>query len=298
MRRRFAGSLGFVALVAASFVGAPPGGAAGSDDFPVIVKADNGKVEIEERPERIVSLSASATEILFAIGAGDQVVAVDEQSDYPAGVPTTDLSGYEPNIEAIAGYEPDLVVVGSPGVAEPLERLDIPVIEDDAPTRLKGAYRQFRRLGKATGHRDEADDAVAGMKQEIADLVEGVPDRDAPATAYWELDDTYYSVTSETFIGQVLTLAGLTNIADEADDTTDYPQLTSEFIVSADPDFILLADTECCGQSAETVADRPGWADLTAVRDGGVVELDDDVASRWGPRVVELFEVIVESTTT
>ena len=298
MRRRIPSFVALVAVALATFATATSPVAAGRDDFPVTVDADNGEVEIDAQPQRIVSLSATATEILFAIGAGDQVVAVDDQSDYPPGAPTTDLSGYEPNIEAIAGYEPDLVLAGSPGVAEPLERLDIPAIEEDAPRRLKGAYRQIRKLGRATGHSEGAADLVTEMKGEIADLVAQVPDRDAATTTYWELDDTYYSVTSKTFIGQLLDLAGLANIADEADDTSDYPQLTSEFIVDSDPEYIFLADTECCGQSAETVAARPGWGDLGAVQNEGVVALDDDVASRWGPRVVELFQTIVESTTT
>jgi iron complex transport system substrate-binding protein len=236
--------------------------------------------------------------MLFAIGAGDQVEAVDDQSDYPAGVPTTDLSGFEPNPEAIAGYDPDLVVATDAAVAEALERVEIPVLVLDAPSRLRGAYRQIRTLGTATGHPDEAAEVVTGMKDDIAALVEEVPDRDAPPTAYWELDDQYFSVTSKTFIGQVLSLAGLANIADEADDESDYPQLSSEYIVDSDPDYIFLADTECCGQSPETVAARPGWGDLVAVQNNGVVALNDDVASRWGPRVVELFQIIVEATTT
>jgi len=236
--------------------------------------------------------------MLFAIDAGDQVVAVDDQSDYPPGVPTTDLSGYEPNAEAIAGYDPDLVVAADEAVADALNRVDIPVIAFDAPARLKGAYAQIRQLGKATGHSVEATELVTEMKDEIAALVDEVPDRDAAPTAYWELDDQYFSVSSKTFIGQVLKLAGLANIADEAEDTSDYPQLSSEYIVDSDPDYIFLADTECCGQSAETVAGRPGWGELVAVQSDGIVALNDDVASRWGPRVVDLFEIIVEATAT
>ncbi len=303
MKRRITSLLALVAFARAAVATAPSPVAAGpvatgTVDFPVTVKADNGKVEIDAEPGRIVSLSATATEMLFAIDAGDQVVAVDDQSDYPPGVPTTDLSGYEPNAEAIAGYDPDLVVAADEAVADALNRVDIPVIAFDAPARLKGAYAQIRQLGKATGHSEEASDLVTEMKDEITALVDEVPDRDAAQTAYWELDDQYFSVSSKTFIGQVLTLAGLANIADEAEDTSDYPQLSSEYIVDSDPDYIFLADTECCGQSAETVAARPGWGDLVAVQDDGVVALDDDVASRWGPRVVELFQVIVEATTT
>ena len=298
MKRRITSLLALSVFALAAVAIAPPPVAAGQDDFPVTVKADNGKVRLDAQPERIVSLSPTATEMLFAVGAGDQVEAVDDQSDYPAGVPTTDLSGFEPNPEAIAGYDPDLVVATDDAVADALNRVDVPVIVFDAPARLKGAYVQIRQLGKATGHSEEATEVVTEMKDEITSLLDQVPDRDAPPTAYWELDDQYFSVTSKTFIGQVLSLAGLANIADEADDQSDYPQLSSEYIVDSDPDYIFLADTECCAQSPETVADRPGWGDLVAVQNDGVVALNDDVASRWGPRVVELFQIIVEATTT
>ncbi|MGH9031603.1 MAG: ABC transporter substrate-binding protein [Acidimicrobiia bacterium] len=298
MTRRITSLLALVAVALTAVATAPLPATAGEDDFPVTVKGDNGKTEIDSRPERIVSLSPTATEMLFAIGADEQVEAVDDQSDYPADVPTTDLSAFEPNPEAIAGYDPDLVVATDEAVADALDRVDIPVVVFDAPARLKGAYRQIRVLGKATGHPDEAKELVTDMRDEIDALVDEVPDRDSAPTAYWELDDQYFSVSSKTFIGQVLSLAGLANIADEAEDTSEYPQLSSEYIVDSDPDYIFLADTECCSQSPETVADRPGWGDLVAVQNDGVVALNDDVASRWGPRVVELFEIIVEATTT
>jgi iron complex transport system substrate-binding protein len=249
-------------------------------------------------PERIVSLSATATEMLFAIGAGDQVVAVDDQSDYPPGVPVTDLSGFEPNAEAVAGYDPDLVVMSDGSIADSLEELEIDALVQSAPKRLRGAYRQIRELGEVTGHEQEAEEVVDQMKSDIADLQDQVPDRDAEPPAYYELDDQYFSVTSATFIGQVLSLAGLANIADEAEDRAGgYPQLSAEYIIDADPEYILLADTECCGQNADTVAARPGWSDIAAVSNGNVVLLQDDIASRWGPRVVELLQTIVESTT-
>src|SRR5688572_12023531 len=250
-------------------------------------------------PERIVSLSATATEMLFAIGAGDQVVAVDDQSDYPPGVPVTDLSGFEPNAEAVAGYDPDLVVMSDGSIADSLEELEIDTLVQSAPKRLRGAYRQIRELGDVTGHEEEAEAVVAQMKSDIADLQDQVPDRDEQPTVFYELDDQYFSVTSATFIGQVLSLAGLANIADEAEDKAGgYPQLSAEYIIDTDPDYILLADTECCGQNADTVAARPGWSDIAAVSNGNVVLLQDDIASRWGPRVVDLLQTIVEATTT
>jgi iron complex transport system substrate-binding protein len=265
--------------------------------FPVAVEGTNGQVTIDERPKRIVSLSPTATEDLFAIGAGDQVVAVDDQSNYPGDAPTTDLSGFEPNVEAIAGYEPDLVVFATePGdLGSSLEGLGITALQLDAAPNLDVAYNQIEQLGAATGHADESAALVEQMRSDIQGLV----DEADPATGtsfYYELDDTFYSVTSKTFIGQLLRMLGLENIADEVGKGSGgYPQLSAEYIIESDPDLIFLADTKCCGQSAETVAERPGWAGLTAVADGGVVPLDDDVASRWGPRVVGLLEQISDA---
>ncbi len=113
-----------------------------------------------------------------------------------------------------------------------------------------------------------------------------------PLTYYYELDQTYYSLTSKTFVGQLLALLGLKSIADAAHGAAaagGYPQLSSEFIVKANPDYVILADTLCCHQSAATVAHRPGWAGMRAVRDGHVIALNDDIASRWGPRIVTLL---------
>jgi iron complex transport system substrate-binding protein len=260
----------------------------------VTIDAANGEVAIEARPEAIVSLSATATEMLFAIGAGGQVVAVDSNSNYPKEAPTTDLSAYEPNLEAIAGYKPDLVVYSDdPGeLAAGLAKLGIPAMKEPAAKSLDDTYAQLDQLGRATGHPAEAAKVTTTMKAEIAKIVAaGRPER--PLTYYHELDKNLYSATSKTFIGQLYAQLGMENIADAADkEATGYPQLSAEYVVKADPDLIFLADTKCCGQSASTVAARDGWERLTAVRSGGVVELDDDVASRWGPRVVDFLKTV------
>lgn len=264
--------------------------------FPVTVDAANGKVTIDERPERIVSLSPTATEMLFAIGAGGQVVAADEYSNYPPEAPDTNLSGYQPNVEAIVGFDPDLVVVSNDvnNLVASLEGLGVPVLLEPAAETLDDTYTQIEQLGKATGHVADAARLVASMKSEIERLVASVPTFDRPRTYYHELDPTFYSATSGTFIGQLYSLVGLKNIADRAQGGGPYPQLAAEFIIEANPDLIFLADTKCCGVTAATVASRPGWDRITAVRTGAVVELDDDVASRWGPRVVDFLRVVVE----
>ena len=250
--------------------------------------------------ERIVSLSPTATEMLFAIGAGGQVVAVDSNSNYPRQAPRTSLSAYQPNIEAIAGYKPDLVVYSDdPGeLAAGLAKLGIPALKQPAATRLDDTYAQLDQLGRATGHVAEAGRLTASMRAEIQKIA-AAPRPQRPLTYYHELDKNLYTATSKTFIGQLYSLLGMENIADAADkQKSGYPQLSAEYVVKANPDLIFLADTKCCGQSARTVAARDGWDRITAVKSDGVVELDDDVASRWGPRVVDFLKTISAKANT
>jgi iron complex transport system substrate-binding protein len=276
---------------------APPADSASpAAAFPVTITAANGDVTLDRRPERIVSLSPTATEMLFAIGADEQVEAVDDQSNYPPDAPVTDLSGFEPNVEAIASYEPDLVVYSTePGdLGASLQGLGIPVLLQDAAASLDDVYAQIEQLGLATGNVEEAVALVDTMRADLETIVGSIEPPEPPLTFYHELDDTYFSVTSSTFIGQLYELAGLRNIADEAKGAGGgYPQLSAEYIIQSDPDLIFLADTKCCGQSAATVAARPGWGRIDAVEHGGVIPLDDDVASRWGPRVVDYLHRIV-----
>ena len=244
---------------------------------------------------RIVSLSPTATEMLFAIGAGDQVLAVDDQSNYPpeALQKPHDLSGLEPNVEAIASLKPDLVVFAddSTGLTKQLEPLGLKVWSGPAATSFDNVYEQIEQLGVLTGHVGDAADLVLKMKTEIDAAVKAAPKPAQPLTYYHELDNTYYSVTENTFIGQVYSLFGMQSIADLQEVSSDYPQLSAEAIISADPDFIFLADGGF-GESAETVAARPGWESLKAVVDGNVVVVDADVSSRWGPRMVDYITAI------
>jgi iron complex transport system substrate-binding protein len=274
--------------------------ASGAGSFPKTIEAANGSIALDEAPERIVSLSATATEMLFAIDAGDQVVAVDDTSNYPREAPMTKLSAFTPNAEAIAEYEPDLVVLASDigNIVKALGALNVPVLLEPAAKTFDEAYGQISQLGEATGHTEEAGELVTSMKDRIAELRGSVPKTDEPQTYFHELDQKLFSATSKTFIGQVYAIAGLRNIADAAKGAeSGYPQLTAEYVVRADPDFVFLADTKCCGQTAAKVGARPGWDKITAVRNGAVVALDDDVASRWGPRIVDLLELVVQSVS-
>jgi iron complex transport system substrate-binding protein len=259
-----------------------------SQGFPVQIATAAGTVTITQRPSRIVSLSATGTEDLFAVGAGNQVVAVDSYSTYPANAPTTKLSAFEPNAEAIANYRPDLVVVDGDTnhIVSQLGKLGITVLVESAAQNLDDAYSQIEQLAKATGHVDEGSRVVEGVKNEIRQIVAATPHPNKTLTVYHELDQTYYSATSHTFIGQIYTLFGIRNIADGAKKSGDYPQLSAEYVIARDPSLIVLADTVCCGQTRKTVGARPGWSKLSAVRNGDVVPVNDSIASEWGPRIV------------
>lgn len=298
--RSLGGALAFTLLFVACGDGstgpaAPAETPTAEAEFPVTLDAANGEVTLEVRPKRIVSLSPTSTEMLFAIGAGDQVAAVDDQSDYPPEAPATELSGFEPNIEAVAGYEPDLVVTSNETgqMQKSFDALGIPFLLQPAAATLDDTYAQIEELGTLTGHAAEAEAIVETMRSEIDEIRMSLPVFDDPPTYFHELDDTYFTVTSETFIGEIYDLVGLENIADAADKAgTGYPQLSAEYILEADPDLIFLADTKCCDQSPATVEKRPGWSELSAVRNDAVIGLDDDIASRWGPRVVDLLRTV------
>ena len=246
-------------------------------------------------PHRIVSLSPTATETLYAIGAGKQVIAVDDQSDYPAQAPRTKLSGFTPNVEAIAGYKPDLVVVGYDpnGLSSTLRGLGIRVLVQDAAKTLNEAYAQMLRLGSVSGHVVSARALVARIKQRLGQLVATGTRRARGLTVYHELEPDLYSATSKTFIGQIYSMFGLKNIADAADkDGTGYPKLSAEYVVSESPDIVVLADVRCCGQGPRSVAARPGWKNVSAVKTGTIVRIDDSIASRWGPRIVNFVRAV------
>jgi iron complex transport system substrate-binding protein len=264
--------------------------------FPVTV----GDLTLAKQPTKIVSLSPTTTEMLYAVGAGKQVAAVDDQSNYPADAPKTDLSGFKPNAEAIAAKSPDLVVLSNDlnNIVSQLKTLKIPVYVAPAAKKIEDSYRQLTDLGMLTGRRTEATDVVNRMHDDIAKIARDVKPRAKRLTYYHELDPQLYTATSKTFIGSVYAMVGLDNIADPADANGaagGYPQLTAEAIVKANPDLVFLADTKCCKQNADTVKARAGWAGLNAVKNNGVVPLDDDIASRWGPRIVDLLRTVADA---
>jgi iron complex transport system substrate-binding protein len=251
-------------------------------------------------PHRIVSMSPTATEDLFAIGAGKQVIAVDSDSDYPRSAPKTSLSAFTPNVEAVIAYHPDLVVISySPNdFAQALAKAHIRVLLQPFAVTFKDAYAQMVQLGKVTGHVKEANALVARMKTRIAKIVAGAPK--TSLSVYDELSPDYYSATGDSIIGQIFGLFGLKNIADAAPgaSTSGAVQLSAEYIVASNPGLIVLADTRCCGVSRAGVAGRAGWNTIAAVKKGAIAVIDDSIASRWGPRLVNFVNAVALALKT
>lgn len=289
------------ALLAAGVIAGCGSGTKTPANAPIKVVAANGTITLAHAPSRIVSLSASGTEDLYAAGAGKQVVAVDAYSTYPPKAPRTSLQETNPNVEAIAKYQPDLVVVAddSSHIVEQLGKLGVPVIVEPPPNDLTGAYSELGQLATVTGHPGAAAPVVAQLKGQVSRIVASVPRPTRPLAVYHELDQTLFSASSQTFIGQLYSLLGLHNIADKAGAASStYPKLSAEYVIRSNPNLIVLADTVCCGQTRASVAARPGWRSISAVKNGDIVPIDDSIASEWGPRIVLFLQRIAGSVQT
>jgi iron complex transport system substrate-binding protein len=264
--------------------------------WPIAVAAANGTVTIKDLPRRIVSLDPTATEDLYAVGAGTQVVAVDQHSDFPPGAPVTSLSGTDPNIGAITKYNPSLVISqNDPRLLRALRKRGIPVLIEPEVSNLPDAYSQIEQIGRATGHAYQADETVANMEEVIDHIVAQAGTKYQGLTSYWEVSakthGPYRSATSATLVGHIMAMFGLTNIA-AADGPGAEPELPGAEIAAARPQIIFLADA---GQTPAMVAARPGWGDIPAVKDHHIVTLNPNLASRWGPRLPQLIEEIASA---
>lgn len=282
-------------FVFAAVFSAPAQGA--ESKYPLKVKFGGYTTTIAKLPKRIISLSPSATEIFFAIGAGSQILAVDSYSNFPANAPVTELSAYEPSIEAIVAKKPDLVLLSDSSVKakevrNALTKLGIAVLMEPAPKSFEEVYAQNTLLGQVTNKQAKALKLNGDMRRAIKASIAKVKTKPG-VRIFHELDNTYYSATSATFIGKVYQDFGVVNVADAAAgaDTSGYPQLSAEYLVKSDPQVIFLADAQY-GETAAIVSMRAGWAGISAVKNNKVVELPADITSRWGPRLVDFYAVI------
>ena len=288
-------AIAIVAIVFASVLASPAYAAA--TKYPLTVKFGGYTTKIAKKPTRIISLSPSATEIFYAVGAGSQILAVDNLSNYPEGAPISEISAFEPNVEAILAKKPDLVLLSidstkAPQIRNALVKLGIPVLMEKAPATLKDVYAENTLLAKVTDRQEGAVKLNTAMAKSIKDVLAKAK-KSSKIRIFHELDDTYYSVTSNTFIGKVYKDFGAVNISDAASgaDNSGYPQLSAEYLLKSDPQVIFLADAQY-GVTADSVSKRAGWSQISAVKNKKIVELPADVPSRWGPRLVDFYKLI------
>ncbi|MCY4455014.1 MAG: ABC transporter substrate-binding protein [Chloroflexi bacterium] len=264
-----------------------------SPAFPVTIEDSDGvEVTLEAAPQRIISYSPGATEILFAVGAGDRVVAADEFSDYPpetADLPRLTYSSPDP--ERALTLNPDLVIMAS-RQREQIEQfrgLGMTVLFINEAESLEGVMETVVQLGAITGNQQQAAELVASMRARIDALTTALEGVEEGPRVFFELTADLYTVGPDTFVGNLLTLAKAQNVATGA--SSPFPQLTAEAIIAADPEVVLLADG-AWGESLETVCARPGWDAISACVNERVHPVDGDLTSRPGPRVVEGLEEI------
>jgi len=288
-------AVAIVAIVFASVLATPA--QAVTTKYPLTISSGGFKTTIAKEPKRIISLSPSATEIFFSIGADKQVLLVDSLSNYPKKAPISDISAFQPNVEAIVGKKPDLVLlsvdsVKSNEVREALIKLNVPVLMEKAPTTLNDVYAEIKVLGRVTNKQTQAAALSKKMDREIKSIL-ATAKKSKGVRIFHELDETYYSVTSDTFIGRVYKDFGVINVADAAAgaDSYGYPQLSVEYLLKSDPQAIFLSDAQY-GVTPESVSKRAGWSQISAVKNNKVFALPADIPSRWGPRLVDFYRAI------
>lgn len=270
---------------------------------PLVVTDGLGReVTLAAVSERIVSLAPSNTEILFAVGAGGDVVGVTEYCDYPEEAREIEnIGGFSAksiSVEKIVSLEPDLVVA-SGGVQQPvveaLEQVGVPVIAL-APSDFEDVYENILLIGQVTGHEAQATEVVEEIRTRmdaVAEKVAAVP-REKRPRVFWEVfDEPLMTAGPSTFTGQMIELAGGVNIF--ADVTEDYPQINPEEVIARDPDVIIGPDSHADKLTPEQVAARPGWDQIEAVKDGRIHLIDGDIASRPGPRLADAVEAMARA---
>jgi iron complex transport system substrate-binding protein len=263
--------------------------------FPMTLdESDGQKLTLTQAPQRIVSLSANATDIICAIGGADQLVAVEHYANCPANSQAKpELDAFQPSLEAIVAYQPDLVYVSTDtgSIVEALRGANVPVLYVALPTTLGGTLDQIQLFGQATGHAPEAASVAHGLQERIDGVKRAIDDVTAGPKIYHELDNTYFSAAPSSFVGDFYNILKAQNIAAGA--TEDYPQLSAEVIVQRNPDVIVLAD-EDAGESAATVAARPGWAAINAVKNGRVCTIDPNIVSQPSTKIADGLETLAK----
>jgi iron complex transport system substrate-binding protein len=258
------------------------------------------QIKLDHIPQRIVSLAPSNTEILFAVGAGSQVVGRDDFSDYPEAVKSLPKVGGTDkyNNEQIVALHPDLVLaaeINTPEQVKALESLELTVYYLKNPATLEEMYGNLETVAKLTGHEADAATLADSLEARVAEVDNKVAAVTERPSVFYEIDATDpakpYTAGPGTFIDLLIQRAGGTNIAGTLKD--QYPQLSLEQVVALNPSFIVLGDS-LYGVTPDAVKARPGWGSLSAVKNGNIFPVDDNLFSRPGPRLVDGLELLAK----
>lgn len=270
--------------------------------FPITVTgADGVEVEIEAAPGRIVSLTPTNTEIAYELGLGEEIVGVSDNDTYPEDVNNKErVGGMEFNVEKIISLTPDLVLAdnsagesATPGFQQ-LRDAGIDVLVIDNVATIDGMYEAFHLMGEATGTMAQADTEVEELKAGFAELEEKadtIPEEERKQV-FFEIDPTLYTPGGDTYLHEVMDIVNAENIASAEQ---GWPQLTEEAVIEKNPDVILINYGAYVENAVDGVLSRPGWDSVTAVKEKAVYEMDADLTSRTGPRLLLGAEAIAEA---
>ncbi len=266
--------------------------------FPLTITDDTGRlVTIKAAPQRIVSLAPSNTEVVYALGQGPLVVGVTDYCDYPPEAKQKPkVGGYAKiDLEKVVGLSPDLVLATSihvKSIVPELERRGLVVVVVE-PKNVEDVLTKITLVGKLTGASKQATNLTMQLKNRVDAVTAQVASAKSKPRVFYEIDKTLFTPGPGSFIDDMIAKAGGSNIA--ADAKSGYAQLTPEVVIARDPEIIFLGDM-FYGETPDKVKERPGWANLTAVKSGRVIPLiDENLFSRPGPRVVDGLEWLARS---
>ena len=270
-------------------------------DFPVTIKdATDEEVVIEKKPERMVSLMPSNTEIAFELGLGDEIIGITDNDTYPEeALEKEKVGGMEFNVEKIISLKPDLVLAhgGSMGMSSEgfgqLKDAGITVLVVNDAKTFADVYDSIEMIGKATGTVEEAEKLVTDMKSKVEEIQEKAADvkEEDMKKVYVEVDPSLYTVGKNTFMDEMLTMIKAENIVKEE----GWPQLNQEAIIEANPDVIITTYGFYTENAVEQVLGREGWQDINAIKNKQVVDVHSDKVTRSGPRLVEGVEELAKA---
>ena len=248
----------------------------------------------ENNEMKIISLSTTHTEIIQSLEAENTLVGVDAFSevDFPVEI----IDAYTVTAEELVPLNPDIVIIAFDfnGIVEGLKAQEINYVLLPPAKNLDDVYAQISTIGDIVNKKNEASSTIRDMKLEINRIINNSNYQDV--NVYHEIGYSYgiYSVNSESLIGEIYNLLGVTNIANSEEDPygSGYPALTEEMVIESDPDFIVVGHSDYLNKDLSI---RDGWGDISAVQNSRVVFLDDTLASNWGTTTLQLVEVLAET---